>query len=99
MSRKSKNYLDTSIYSLDGNSIFDVALKFGRLAIQEMNKQPEYLFQGEYLTNARDTFNYKMQFDKLFSLIKEFYVKVNGVENLNVNEDVEDEFRREIIED
>jgi len=40
-----------------------------------------------------------MQFDELFSLIKEFYVKMNGVENLNVNEDVEDEFRREIIEE
>jgi len=39
--------LDTSIYSLDGNSIFEVALKFERLPIQEMNKQPEYLFQGE----------------------------------------------------
>jgi len=31
-------YLETSVYSLDSNSIFDVALKFERLAIQEMNK-------------------------------------------------------------
>ena len=37
MSRK----LHTSINSLDGNSIFDIALKFEKLAIQEMNKQPE----------------------------------------------------------
>ena len=89
--------LETSVYSLDGNNIFAIAEKFERLAIQEMNRQPEYLFQGQDLTNARDTFNYKMQFDKLFSLIKEFYVKVNGVENLNVNEDVEDEFKRAIL--
>ena len=91
--------LETSVYSLDGNNIFAIAEKFERLAIQEMNRQPEYLFQGQDLTNARDTFNYKMQFDKLFSLIKEFYVKVNGVENLNVNEDVDDEFKREINEE
>ena len=34
------------IYSLDGNSIYDVALKFERLGIQEMNKNPEFTFQG-----------------------------------------------------
>ena len=66
MSRK----LETSIYSLDGNSIFDVALKITWFAIQEMNKQPEYLFQGEDLTNNREGFKFKMQFDKLFSLMQ-----------------------------
>ena len=92
-------YLETSIYSLDGNSIWDVALKFERLALQEINKSPETVFQGQDLNDSRAAFNYKMQFDKLFSLIKEFYVKVNGVENLNVNEDVDDEFKREINEE
>jgi hypothetical protein len=92
-------YLETSIYSLDGNSIWDVALKFERLALQEINKFPETVFQGQDLNDSRAAFNYKMQFDKLFSLIKEFYVKVNGVENLNVNEDVDDEFKREINEE
>ena len=91
--------IETSIYSLDGNSIWDVALKFERLALQEMNRFPETVFQGQDLNDSRAAFNYKMQFDKLFSLIKEFYVKVNGVENLNVNEDVEDEFKREINEE
>ena len=40
-------YLETSIYSLDGNSIWDVALKFERLALQEINKFPETVFQGQ----------------------------------------------------
>ena len=91
--------IETSIYSLDGNSIWDVSLKFERLALQEINKFPETVFQGQDLNDSRAAFNYKMQFDKLFSLIKEFYVKVNGVENLNVNEDVDDEFKREINEE
>ena len=93
MSRK----LETSVYSLDGNSIWDVALKFERLGLQEINTFPETVFQGQDLNDTRAVFNYKTQFDKLFTLIKEFYVKVNGVENLNVNEDVEDEFKRAII--
>jgi hypothetical protein len=79
--------------------VFDIALKFERLALQEMSKTPQYIFQGQDLNDSRATFNYEMQFDKLFSLIKEFYVKVKGVENLNVNEDVEDEFRRAIIDE
>ena len=90
-------YLETSVYSLDSNSIFDVALKFERLGLQEINTFLETVFQGQDLNDTRAVFNYKTQFDKLFTLIKEFYVKVNGVENLNVNEDVEDEFKRAII--
>ena len=89
--------LETSVYSLDGNSIFDVALKFERLGLQEINRFPETVFQGQDLNDSRAAFTFKTQFDKLFSLIKEFYVKVNGVENLNVNEDVEDEFKRAIL--
>ena len=87
MSRK----LHTSINSLDGNSIFDIALKFEKLAIQEMNKQPEYLFQGEDLTNNKEG-KFKMQFDKLFSLMQEFYVKIRGVNtrlNDNLNAELE----------
>ena len=89
--------LQTSVYSLDSNSIFDVALKFERLGLQEINKFPETVFQGQDLNDSRAAFTFKTQFDKLFSLIKEFYVKVNGVEDLNVNEDVEDESKRAIL--
>ena len=63
--------LETSIYSLDGNSVFDIALKFERLALQEMSKTPQYIFQGQDLNDTRAVFNYKTQFDKLFTLIKD----------------------------
>ena len=36
--------LETTIYSLDGNNVFDIALKFERLALQEMSKTPQYIF-------------------------------------------------------
>ena len=52
-----------------------------------MNKQPEYLFQGEDLTNNREGFKFKMQFDKLFSLMQEFYVKIRGV-NTRLNDNL-----------
>ena len=39
--------LETSVYSLEGNSIYEVALKFERLGLQEMSKNSEVLFQGE----------------------------------------------------
>ena len=52
--------IETSIYSLDGNSIWDVSLKFERLALQEMNRFPEMVFQGQYLNDSRAAFNYKM---------------------------------------
>jgi len=40
-----------------------------------------------------------MQFDKYFSLVKEFYVKVNGTQSMysSINEDIEDEFMKEIM--
>ena len=40
-----------------------------------------------------------MQFDKFFTLVKEFYVKVNGTQSMydSINEDMDDEFMKEII--
>ena len=95
MSRK----LETSVYSLDGNSIWEVALKFERLGLQEINKFPETVFQGQDLINARDTFNYKTQFDKLFTLIKEFYVKINGTQNMynSIFEEIDEAFMKVLI--
>ena len=95
MSRK----LETSVYSLDGNSIWEVALKFERLGLQEINKFPETVFQGQDLINARDTFNYKTQLDKLFTLIKEFYVKINGTQNMynSIFEEIDEAFMKVLI--
>ena len=74
MSRK----LETSLYSLDGNSIWEVALKFERLGLQEMSKNSEVLYQGQDMTDLslRDANTFKIAFDKFFSLYKEFYIKV-----------------------
>jgi hypothetical protein len=92
-------YLETSVYSLDGNSIWDVALKFERLGLQEISKTQNFTFQGQDLNDSQAAFNYKMQFDKLFTLIKEFYVKVNGTQSMydSINEDIEDEFMKVVI--
>ena len=64
-------YLQTSVYSLEGNSIWDVALKFERLGSQEISKTPQTIFQGQDL-DTKSSFNCKMQFDKIFTLVKEF---------------------------
>ena len=40
-------YLETSIYSLEGNRIWDVALKFERLGLQEISKTPQTVFKGK----------------------------------------------------
>ena len=94
MSRK----LQTSVYSLDGNSIWDVALKFERLGLEEIHQFPETVFQGQDLNDSRAAFNYKMQFDKLFTLIKEFYVKVNGTQNMynSINDELDEAFMKEL---
>jgi hypothetical protein len=91
-------YLETSVYSLEGNSIFEVALKFERLGLQEISKTPQTVFQGQDL-DTKSSFNFKMQFDKIFTLVKEFYVKVNGTQSMydSINEDMDDEFMKEII--
>jgi hypothetical protein len=82
-------YLQTSVYSLEGNSIWDVALKFERLGLQEISKTPQTIFQGQDLNDPKASFNFKMQFDKIFTLDKEFYVKVNGTQSMydSINED------------
>ena len=94
-------YLETSVYSLEGNRIWEVALKFERLGLQEISKTPQTVFQGQDLNNTKASFNFKMQFDKFFSLIKEFHVKImSGSRSLNDNIDAEldDQFRLTIIE-
>ena len=92
-------YLQTSVYSLEGNSIFEVALKFERLGLQEISKTPQTIFQGQDLNDPKASFNFKMQFDKIFTLVKEFYVKINGTQSMydSINEDMDDEFMKEII--
>jgi hypothetical protein len=81
-------FLENTIYSLDGNSIFDVALKFERLGLQEISKTPQTIFQGQDLNDTRAAFDFKMQFDNFFSLVKEFHVKImSGSRSLNDNID------------
>ena len=91
-------YLETSIYSLEGISIWDVALKFERLGLQEISKTPQNVFQGQDLNDTKASFNFKMQFDKIFTLVKEFYVKVNGTQSMydSINEDMDDDFMKEL---
>ena len=91
-------YLETSVYSLDGNSIWDVALKLESLGLQEIAKSQNFTFQGQDLNDTKASFNFKMQFDKIFSLVKEFYVKVNGTQSMydSIIEDVDDAFMKEL---
>jgi hypothetical protein len=98
MSRK----LETSVYSLDGNSIWEVALEFERLGLQEMSKNSEVLFQGQVLddSNIRDAIIFKESFDKFFSLYKEFHLKVaKGTQFLSdaLNKELEDTFKVRVI--
>ena len=92
-------YLETRVHSLDGNSIWEVALKFERLGLQEISKSQNFIFQGQDSNDPKASFNFKMQFDKTFTLVKEFYVKVNGTQSMydSINEDMDDEFMKEII--
>ena len=85
-------YLDTSVYSLDGNSIWDIALK------QEISKAQNFTYQGQDLNDPKASFNFKMLFDKNFTLVKEFYVKVNGTQSMydSINDDIDDEFMKEL---
>jgi hypothetical protein len=93
-------YLETSVYSLEGNRIWEVALKFERLGLQEISKTQNFIFQGQDLKYPEASFNFKMQFDKFFSSIKEFHVKImSGSRSLNDNIDaeVDDQFILAII--
>ena len=73
-------------------------MKFERLGLQEISKTPQTIFQGQDLNDTREVFNFKMQFDNFFSLVKEFYVKVNGTQSMydSITEDVDDEFMKEL---
>ena len=92
-------YLDSSVHSLDGNSIWEVALKFERLGLHEISKSQNFIFQGQDLNDPKASFNFKIQFDKIFTLVKKIYVKVNGTQSMynNINDDMENEFMKEII--
>ena len=77
MNKNSRNFIDTSVFSLDGNDIYEVALAFERLAIQELNRNPEFIYQGNNISSyEKDGYDFKISMDKLISLVKEFYVKV-----------------------
>ena len=77
MNNNSRNLIHTSVYSLDGNDIFEVALAFERLAIQELNRNSEFIYQGNNISSyEKDGYDFKISMDKLISLVKEFYVKV-----------------------
>jgi len=94
--------LQTSVYSLDGNSIWEVALKFERLGLQEMSKNSEVLFQGQVSddSNIRDAIIFKESFDIFFSLYKEFHLKVaKGTQFLShaLNKELEDTFKVRVI--
>ena len=71
------------------------------MGLHEISKTPQTVFQGQDLNDTKASFNFKMQFDKFFSLIKEFHVKImSGSRSLNDNIDAEldDQFRLTIIE-
>jgi len=94
--------LETSVYSLDGNSIFDIALKFERLGLQEMNKNSEIVNQGQDMTDSsnRDANTFKVAFDKFFSLFKEFHMKVvKGSQFLDnaIESELEEQFEADAI--
>ena len=96
--------IETSIYSLDGNSIFDIALKFERLGLQEMSKNSEVIYQGQDLTdsNVKDATSFKIAFDKFFSLYKEFYIKVaKGTQVLDdaIQAELEEQFETDVIKE
>ena len=94
-------YLQTRVYSLEGNSIWDVALKFERLGLQEISKTPQTVFQGQDLNDSRAAFNFKMQYDKNLSSVEEFHVKIISDSrslNDNIDGEIYDQFRLTIIE-
>jgi hypothetical protein len=74
-------------------------LKFERLGLQEISQTPQTIFQGQDSNDTKASFNFKMQFDKIFTLVKEFYVKVNGTQSMydSINEDIDDEFLKVVI--
>jgi hypothetical protein len=59
------------------------------------------IFQGQDSNDTRATFNFKMQFDKFFSFIEEFHVKIMSCSRSssnNIDAELDDQFRLAIIE-
>ena len=65
-------YLETSVYSLEGKSIFDIALKFERLGLQEISKSQNFIFQGQDLNDPKASFNFKFNLIKFLHCLKKF---------------------------
>jgi hypothetical protein len=68
-------YIMTSVYSLDGNSIFEVAKRFERLGIQELKKTP--LETMARIKSGQDTGSSKWlsDFNNLYGLANQLQVK------------------------
>jgi hypothetical protein len=94
-------YLETSVYSLEGNSIWDVALKFERLGLEQMNSNSDVIYQGQNMTdsNVKDATIFKIAFDKFFSLYKEFYIKVAKGTPAIFELDVDEQFETDVIKE
>ena len=91
MNKNSRKFIDTSVFSLDGNDIYEVALAFERVAIQELNRNPEVFYLGNNIsTYEKDGYEFKISMDKLISLVKEFNVKITtinqGISDFTFNE-------------
>jgi len=65
-----------SVYSLDGNSIFEVAKRFERLGIEQLAKTPE---TSERIKSGQDTGSSKWlsDFNKLYGLANQLKVKTS----------------------
>jgi len=65
----------TSVYSLDGNSIFEVAKRFERLGIQEIKKTPDETIAR--IKSGQDTGSSKWlsDFNNLYGLANQLQVK------------------------
>ena len=65
-----------SVYSLDGNSIFEVAKRFERLGIEQLAKTPE---TSERIKSGLDTGSSKWlsDFNKLYGLVNQLKVKTS----------------------
>ena len=94
-------YLETSVYSLEGNSIFEVALKFERLGLEQMNSNSDVIYQGQNMTdsNVKDATIFKIAFDIFFSLYKEFYIKVAKGTPAIFELDVDEQFETDVIKE
>ena len=65
----------TSVYSLDGNSVFEVAKRFERLGMKELKKTPDETIAR--IKSGQDTGSSKWlsDFNNLFGLANQLQVK------------------------